>query len=166
MYFKICGLLVNLTEKSASNRRKILNVKVNYCSIEDEPSASGDASAETRRTLSADGEKLTTLEALARLFIRHESRARAVDEELDRELLEEVPEDAEGGGGDDADEEDDDDPTSSGRLQRPPDAGIDAAEVVTALNSAMLRAKNHMLDSMVASYVALLLGCLINTDEV
>lgn len=101
------------------------------------------------------------------MFVRHESRARTVDEELDRDLLEEVPEDADeivnaqDGGGD----EDEVGASQNGRLNRPT-AGIDAAEVVTALNSAMLKAKNHMLDSMVASYVALLLGCLVHSDEV
>lgn len=37
--------------------------------------------------------------------------------------------------------------------------------MVSVLNSAMSKATVHMHDSMMASYLALLIGCLINTNE-
>jgi hypothetical protein len=130
-----------LTEKSAANRRKVCNIRLKPYKIED-----GEAIEET--------EEMSALHFLTLLFVRHETMARTVDEELDNQLLEEGPEEEQNG----SDEED------SERLQRPNDMNED--EIINALNSAMKKATSHMQDSMMASYVGLLIGCLIQTDEV
>jgi hypothetical protein len=133
-------MLVNLTEKTANNRRKVCNLKLKVYKLED-----GKAVEEP--------EEQQTLEFLTRLFVTHENMARTVDEELDNDLLEEAPE------ADLSEGEDED----SDRLQRPNDMNED--EIINAVNSAMKKATAHMQDSMMSSYVGLLIGCLV-TDEV
>lgn len=77
-------------------------------------------------------EDTTALQFLTVLFVRHETMARTVDEELDNQLLEEGPED----------EPDGSDNEDSERLQRPNDMNED--EIINALNSAMKKATTHM----------------------
>ena len=52
----------------------------------------------------------------------------------------------------------------NGRLQRPTELSED--EILNTVQSAMNKASAHMEDSMIASYLALLVGCLVDTDEV
>jgi hypothetical protein len=101
-----------------------------------------------------ESEEMNALNFLTLLFVHHENMARTVDEELDNQLLGKGPEDEPNG----SDNED------SERLQRPNDMNQD--EIINALNLAMKKATSHMQDSMMASYVGLLIGCLIQTDEV
>jgi hypothetical protein len=138
----LLGLLINLTEKSAANRRKVCNLKLQVYKLEEGKSVE-------------EPDELSTLDFLTLLFVKHETMARTVDEELDSQLLEEGPEDEGGSGGEEEDGE---------RLNRPND--MNEEEILNALNSAMKKATTHMQDSMMASYLGLLIGCLIQTDEV
>jgi hypothetical protein len=131
---------VNLTEKSAANRRKVSNLHLPCFLPED-----------------SKVEEMSLLEMLVKLFIKHESMARTIDEELDNELMEEIPEDEPAAGSDDEE-------SASGQLNRANDMNED--EIISALNSAMKKATSHMHDSMTASYIGLLIGCLVQTDEV
>ncbi|VDN57702.1 unnamed protein product [Dracunculus medinensis] len=89
------------------------------------------------------------------LFVYHESIARSIDEELDNDLvLEDVP--------DDSNCTDDDD---DGRLHRLP-AELTEDEMIETVQKAMNKASKHMEDSVLASYFALLIGCLLQQNEV
>ncbi|KAI6180878.1 hypothetical protein M3Y98_00768800 [Aphelenchoides besseyi] len=177
----ICGLLVNLTEKSASNRRKVSNLRCEFFApILEEKKPAADSKQPTPNSSQASStngsdsspqkrecngpEQLSVLEMLTRVFCRHEEQARSVDEELDNEMFEEVLEEEEAEGEGSGDENGATSAANAaGRLTRAPDLNDD--EIVSALNSAMQKATAHMHDSMIASYVALLIGCLVQTDE-
>ena len=66
------GLLVNLVEKVNSNRNKILNSTVQL--HHDDGSVTNEKA----------------LDALVKKFVMHEEKARAIDEDLDRDLAFEV----------------------------------------------------------------------------
>ncbi|VDM98538.1 unnamed protein product [Thelazia callipaeda] len=137
----LCSLLVNLLERCNSNRRKVIALTVpvydSVCQIEkQEP----------------------TLKALSQLFAHHESLARSIDEELDNDLvIEDAPTD-------DTDEGAREDAVSDGRLHRLP-AELSEDEMVETVQNAMNKASTHMEDSVLASYFALLIGCLLLQNE-
>lgn len=91
--------------------------------------------------------------------------ARNLDEELDNDLVFEEPM-----------EEDEDQHDSGGlitscevksnggRLNRQVELSED--EILNVMRSAMNKASAHMEDSMISSYIALLIGCIIDTDAV
>lgn len=54
--------------------------------------------------------------------------------------------------------------TGSSRLERPMELSED--EMLNAVQSAMNKASAHMEDSMLASYLALFVGCLLQMDQV
>lgn len=129
---------MNLTEKSPNNRKKIYNMKLPHT----------DSSVEPPST-----QELGVLAILTRVFVQHEASARVVDEELDNELLEEVPEDA--------DEQAASEQDALQRLRN----DLNEDDMATALNSAMQKAHAHMQDSMLASYLAMFISCLIQEDR-
>jgi hypothetical protein len=135
----MCGLLVNLAERSSNNRLKILSLKIPFYNENGEP------------------HEFSVLEMLTKLFIHHESTARSIDEELDNDLMEEPEEDLDEETSRDGVAED------NGRLRRPVELTED--EIVNAVQTAMNKASAHMEDSMIASYLALFIGCLVQTDE-
>lgn len=133
------SLLVNLVERCNSNRRKVIELTVPVYNVE-------------TNTVSEQ----PSLNALAQIFLMHESAARTVDEELDRDL---ILEDAPNESGTEEDSDDDD-----GRLHRLP-AELTEDEMVATVQRAMNKASAHMEDSVVASYTALLVGCLMQQNE-
>ncbi|CAI4229564.1 unnamed protein product [Auanema sp. JU1783] len=135
-----CSLLVNLVERCDANRRKVIDstVKVHL----------------------EDGEALESngLDALTKLFCIHESKARVVDEELDQDLAFEE-------GTEDSEEETNDEPENSGKLDRGKFDDMNEFEMLHAVQNAMNKASSHMEDSVAASYLALLIGCLLQQNE-
>ncbi|EYC33754.1 hypothetical protein Y032_0002g968 [Ancylostoma ceylanicum] len=140
LYVMITSLCVNLVERCNSNRRKLIDTSV--------------------KVYSEDGEatEYKALDALAILFTIHEAKARNIDEDLDKDLAFEEPIDEDNN---DTDEEAKDD----GRLDRAKLNEMSESEMLQAVQSAMSKASAHMEDSVVASYVALLIGCLLQQNE-
>lgn len=134
------SLVVNLVERCNSNRRKLIESRVNIYN------------PGTKQIL-----ELPALRALAQMFLFHDAAARTVDEELDNDL---VLEDAPNGN----EPEDDEATESDGRLHRLP-TELTEDEMASALQSVMNKASNHMEDSVIASYVALIVGCLMQQNE-
>ncbi|KJH42499.1 hypothetical protein DICVIV_11508 [Dictyocaulus viviparus] len=139
LYVMMTSLCVNLVERCNSNRRKLIDTSV--------------------KVYSPDGEETEhkALDALAILFTFHESKARNIDEDLDKDIAFEEPIDEDN----DMDEECRDD----GRLDRAKMNEMSESEMLQAVHSAMNKASAHMEDSVVASYVALLIGCLLQQNE-
>uniref|UniRef100_A0A915DYV3 WAPL domain-containing protein n=1 Tax=Ditylenchus dipsaci TaxID=166011 RepID=A0A915DYV3_9BILA len=144
-FFDICvmmyGLLTNIVERCSANRVKVLQLKTAVYNPE-----------------TKDDEVYPVLQALTKLFIRHDTAARTIDEELDNDLVFEEPLD-----GEDSNQEAATTTRDNGRLQRPVELSED--EMLNAVQSAMNKASAHMEDSMIASYVALLIGCLVDDNE-
>ncbi|EJD75809.1 hypothetical protein LOAG_17116 [Loa loa] len=135
----LCSLLVNLLERCNFNRRKLIGLTVPVYDLENK--------AERQEP---------TLKALSQLFVYHESLARSIDEELDNDLvIEDAPDDSVS-----HEEEAEDD----GRLHRLP-TELTEDEMVEAVQNAMNKASSHMEDSVLASYFALLIGCLLLQNE-
>uniref|UniRef100_A0A914D0N2 WAPL domain-containing protein n=1 Tax=Acrobeloides nanus TaxID=290746 RepID=A0A914D0N2_9BILA len=148
VFVMLCGLLVNIIEKCPSNRTRIVDMKI---PVYDENSKTS--------------EEVLSLEAFTKLFLKHESAAKTIDEELDNDLdMEIIPEEGPGGNNDDEDDE-----TNgfeeNGRLVRK-DTEMTEDEILQSVQRAMNKASAHMEDSVMASYIGLLLGSLIQKDEV
>uniref|UniRef100_A0A914V3C9 WAPL domain-containing protein n=1 Tax=Plectus sambesii TaxID=2011161 RepID=A0A914V3C9_9BILA len=142
----LSSLLVNLVERCNSNRRKLLSLEV----------PTFDSQSNTVNCFSA-------LKALTMMFLRHEAAARTVDEELDRDLeLDDAPEEEEKGGSDDEGDKHVG-ASEDGRLQRTKEPTEE--EMAETLQAAMNKASSHMEDSVIASYIALLVGCLVQQNE-
>ncbi|MFH4979779.1 hypothetical protein AB6A40_006488 [Gnathostoma spinigerum] len=134
----ISCLLVNVVERCNSNRQKLIDLTVPLYD-----------------RVSKNQSYESVLVALTRQFLYHDSRARTVDEELDNDLvLEDVPE---GSGNEDEDEGD-------GRLNRGLQ-NMTEDEMCEAVRNVMNKASDHMEDSVLASYTALLIGCLLQQNE-
>lgn len=138
----VSSLLVNLVERCNSNRRKLIDANVKFYNRE-------------KRTV----EVVPALKALAQMFVLHDSAARTVDEELDNDLVLEGVSDEEGGGGSGEEAPDD------GRLKRKMPIELTEDEMAETVQKAMNKASSHMEDSVVASYVALIIGCLMQQNE-
>ncbi|VDP42968.1 unnamed protein product [Heligmosomoides polygyrus] len=141
LYVMMTSLCVNLVERCNSNRRKLIETTVKVF---------GENGEDTEHK---------ALDALAILFTVHEAKARNIDEDLDKDLAFEEPADEENN---DTDEESRDD----GRLDRGKLGDMNESEMLQAVQNAMSKASAHMEDSVVASYVALLIGCLLQQNEV
>ncbi|CAD6191357.1 unnamed protein product [Caenorhabditis auriculariae] len=138
------SLLVNLVERCNANRKSIINAQIKVYISEEEEVEETDA-----------------LQALAKLFMDRESKAKTVDEDLDKELaFEENPEDGSG-----SDEEDEEGARKDGRLDRAKLESMGEEDMVNAVQQVMSKASTHMEDSVVASYVGLLIGCLLQQNE-
>uniref|UniRef100_A0AC34PVY1 WAPL domain-containing protein n=1 Tax=Panagrolaimus sp. JU765 TaxID=591449 RepID=A0AC34PVY1_9BILA len=129
-----CALIVNMTENSSNLRKKIVDLTINVYD------------PETKEVV-----KDRTLPALTKMFVAHESSARTVDEEFDKELE-----------FDDMPEMEDEGVSSDGRLHRGDEYNEDDA--FRAMQAAMSKVDAHMEDSVFASYLGLVLGCLIQRD--
>ncbi|WKY07956.1 hypothetical protein Q1695_007449 [Nippostrongylus brasiliensis] len=140
LYVMMTSLCVNLVERCNSNRRKIIEtvVKVHGSNGEDS--------------------EHKALDALAILFTIHEAKARNIDEDLDKDLAFEEPVDEENN-------DSDDEARNDGRLDRAKMDEMNESEMLQAVQNAMSKASAHMEDSVVASYVALLIGCLLQQNE-
>ncbi|CAL2040949.1 unnamed protein product [Caenorhabditis brenneri] len=143
------SLLVNLVERCNTNRRMLI--------------------AQTVKMLipGKEVEEVPALEAIARLFVYHESQAEIVDADLDRELAFD-----EGGCGDEEEQEGADDDSSDeegvrkdGRLDRNKMENMDQVDVVHAIQQVMSKASAHMEGSVIASYHALLVGFVLQQNE-
>ncbi|KAI1713321.1 wings apart-like protein regulation of heterochromatin domain-containing protein [Ditylenchus destructor] len=153
-FFDLCvmmyGLLVNVVERRGANRQKMLAMKIPFYDTD-----------------SKQISEMPTLEALTKIFVRHDSAARTLDEELDNDLAFEEPLDS--GDEDESSNhgvgssQDQNSGADNGRLNRATELSED--EMLNAVQSAMNKASAHMEDSMIASYLALFIGCLLETDE-
>uniref|UniRef100_A0AC35GRR9 WAPL domain-containing protein n=1 Tax=Panagrolaimus sp. PS1159 TaxID=55785 RepID=A0AC35GRR9_9BILA len=140
-YFDIillcCALLVNIAEKSTTIRSRLIEMTPRIYDSE-------------TKTIKEDN----TVTAFTKLFIRHESAARTVDEEFDKEFeLDDMPED----------DEDTAAIAEDGRLHRGED--MSESDALQAIQAAMTKADSQMEDSVMASYFGILLGCLIQRDS-
>ncbi|VDM53060.1 unnamed protein product [Angiostrongylus costaricensis] len=140
LYVMMTSLCVNLVERCNSNRRKLIDTSV--------------------KVHSDDGEDTEhkALDALAILFTIHDAKAKNIDEDLDKDIAFEEPVEEDNN---DTDEECRDD----GRLDRAKMDEMSESEMLQAVQNAMSKASAHMEDSVVASYVALLIGCLLQQNE-
>ncbi|XGW26060.1 hypothetical protein V3C99_007013 [Haemonchus contortus] len=140
LYVMMTSLCVNLVERCNSNRRKLIETTVKV------------------HAENGEDTEHKALDALAILFTVHEAKARNIDEDLDKDLAFEEPADEDNN---DTDEECRDD----GRLDRAKLNDMNESEMLQAVQNAMSKASAHMEDSVVASYVALLIGCLLQQNE-
>lgn len=89
------------------------------------------------------------------MFAAHEAAARTVDEEFDKELeFEDIPEDP---------DDESNGINNDGRLHRGED--MNEEDAFRAMQAAMSKVDSHMEDSVFASYLGLVLGCLIQRDS-
>lgn len=143
------SLLTNLVERCNSNRKTLI--------------------AQTVKMIipGSEVEEVPALEAIARLFVYHESQAQIVDADLDRELAFDEggceEEDEEEGNDDDSNDEDG--VRKDGRLDRTKMDRMDQVDVVHALQHVMSKASAHMEGSVIASYHALLVGFVLQQNE-
>lgn len=135
----MCGLLVNLLERCSSNRRRFLSLNVIYYESENQTST-----------------ELGAIEVLVKLFWKHDSTAKSIDEELDNELMFEEPLEVEAGTGENS---------SQSQCDTKKVEEMSEDQVFAAVKAAMNKASDHMEGSLIASYIALLLGCLVDNDE-
>ncbi|CAJ0922165.1 unnamed protein product, partial [Mesorhabditis belari] len=145
LYVMMCSLLVNLVERCNSNRRKLIGSQIR-----------------TYDPVTKEETELPVLEALTKLFLSREEAAKNIDEDLDKDLVMEEPDMNEN---DNEENDDDDGPREDGRLDRGRLEDMSEAEMLMHVQSAMNKASAHMEDSVVASYVALLIGCLLQQNE-
>lgn len=142
------SLLTNLVERCNSNRKTLIEQTVKMM------------------IPGKEVEEVPALEAIARLFVYHESQAQIVDADLDRELAFDEggcgDEEEEEGSGDDSDEEG---VRKDGRLDRNKMDKMDQVDVVHALKQVMNKASAHMEGSVIASYHALLVGFVLQQNE-
>ncbi|KAK0398903.1 hypothetical protein QR680_002807 [Steinernema hermaphroditum] len=130
----MCSLLINLVERCEDNRITVSKLKLKFF-------------------IDGKEKEYNCLEGFARLFLYHESSARTIDEDLDRDLV-----DAE-----QSDEDEEENNKADGRLKRPHE--MTEGEMLKTVQDAMNKASLHMEDSVCASYVALLVGCLLQRDK-
>ncbi|CAB3406174.1 unnamed protein product [Caenorhabditis bovis] len=97
------------------------------------------------------------------LFVHHESQAKTIDEDLDKELAFEECEGEENE--DDGSSDDEDGAKKDGRLDRNKMDDMNDDDMVNAVQQVMTKAHAHMEDSIIASYLALLIGCLLQQNE-
>ncbi|CAB3406173.1 unnamed protein product [Caenorhabditis bovis] len=98
-----------------------------------------------------------------KLFVHHESQAKTIDEDLDKELAFEECEGEENE--DDGSSDDEDGAKKDGRLDRNKMDDMNDDDMVNAVQQVMTKAHAHMEDSIIASYLALLIGCLLQQNE-
>ncbi|VDL82052.1 unnamed protein product [Nippostrongylus brasiliensis] len=162
LYVMMTSLCVNLVERCNSNRRKIIEtvVKVHGSNGEDSEHKALDALAIVMTC------PIYSFIAISILFTIHEAKARNIDEDLDKDLAFEEPVDEENN-------DSDDEARNDGRLDRAKMDEMNESEMLQAVQNAMSKvslqiydASAHMEDSVVASYVALLIGCLLQQNEV
>ncbi|GMT24082.1 hypothetical protein PFISCL1PPCAC_15379 [Pristionchus fissidentatus] len=141
------SLVVNLVEKCNGNRRKIVEARIKVFNKGEE-------------------EEETALTCLTKLFVYHEEAAREADTGIDKELVIEEPDhnpsddDDEGGSDDDSNGVKND-----GRLDRGKMGEMNEGEMMDALKGVLSKASSHMEDSMIASHLALLIGCVLQQNE-
>ncbi|KAK6054474.1 wings apart-like protein, partial [Cooperia oncophora] len=140
LYVMMTSLCVNLVERCNSNRRKLIETTVKV------------------HAENGEDTEHKALDALAILFTVHEAKARNIDEDLDKDLAFEEP-------ADEDNNDDDEECRDDGRLDRAKLNEMNESEMLQAVQDAMSKASAHMEDSVVASYVALLIGCLLQQNE-
>lgn len=149
-----CALIVNMAEKSNSIRKRIIATEINVYDPETKVS-------NKQKTLCALANVCILFSLFLfysifkfQMFITHESAARTIDEEFDKELEFE-----------DAPDEDEEMNTvnNDGRLNRGDEMAEDDA--FRAMQAALSKVDTHMEDSVFASYFGLVLGCLIQRDS-
>ncbi|XP_074088661.1 wings apart-like protein homolog isoform X3 [Macrotis lagotis] len=151
------GLLINLVEYSARNR---------HCLVNMETSASFDSCAgEGDDSLRMDGQ-IHAVQALVQLFLERERAAQLAESQTD-ELIKEAPTAQHDKSGEWQE--------TSGEIQWVSAEKTDGAEEKVKkeeddeeldLNKALQHAGKHMEDCIVASYTALLLGCLCQESPI
>ncbi|KAK7877561.1 hypothetical protein WMY93_031718 [Mugilogobius chulae] len=149
------GLLINLVEYSSRNRHCLVDMEysVEDTCLEDslvqpaEPTQSSAESAEAEEKPKASG----ALAALVKLFLERERAAILAEAKTD-DLISEAPKPAWTR-------------ADSGR-RRPESDKKEEEDEELDLNKALQHAGKHMEDSIVASYTALLLGCLCQGSQI
>ncbi|MCP9266312.1 3-hydroxy-2-methylbutyryl-CoA dehydrogenase [Dirofilaria immitis] len=137
----LCSLLVNLLERCNFNRRKLIGLTVPVYDLESK--------------IEKQEPTLKALTTFSYLYTMNHWLV-LIDEELDNDL---VIEDAQDDSVNHEEETED-----NGRLHRLP-TELSEDEMVEAVQNAMNKASSHMEDSVLASYFALLIGCLLLQNE-
>ncbi|KAF8376313.1 wapl-1 [Pristionchus pacificus] len=146
------SLVVNLVEKCNGNRKKIVDASIMvYRKGEEGKEEEGEEPA---------------LTCLTKLFVLHEEAAREADCGIDKELVieepDENPSDEDGEGGSD---EELNGVKNGGRLDRGKMGEMNEGDMIDALKGVLSKASSHMEDSMIASHLALLIGCVLQQNE-
>uniref|UniRef100_A0A8C6E752 Wings apart-like protein homolog n=1 Tax=Moschus moschiferus TaxID=68415 RepID=A0A8C6E752_MOSMO len=152
------GLLINLVEYSARNRHCLVNMETS-CSFDSPFYSEGDDSLRTAGQVHA-------VQALVQLFLGRERAAQLAESETD-ELIQDAPttqcgksgEWQETSGGTQCVSTEKTDVTEEKNEEEEDDEEVD-------LNKALQHAGKHMEDCTVASYTALLLGCLCQESPI
>ncbi|NXU56284.1 WAPL protein, partial [Turnix velox] len=152
------GLLINLVEYSARNRHCLVNMETS-CSFDSFCAGEGDDSLKITGQIDA-------VQALVQLFLERERAAQLAESQTD-ELIKEAPTAQHDKSGEWQE--------TSGEIQWVSTEKSDSTEVKDKkeeddeeldLNKALQHAGKHMEDCIVASYTALLLGCLCQESPI
>ncbi|CAD5226474.1 unnamed protein product [Bursaphelenchus xylophilus] len=139
-------ILIVLAEPSSRNKKKLMNMRVKVYE-----------------------KQISVMKALAEVYNEHEAKASEYDEKLNEKFMEEIPFENSGEEEDveveERDEEEDLSPEEILHRINRATKGVDKEEMANAYATVMEMAECHMNDSFVASYVALLLGVLINNNR-
>uniref|UniRef100_A0A8K9XS78 Wings apart-like protein homolog n=1 Tax=Oncorhynchus mykiss TaxID=8022 RepID=A0A8K9XS78_ONCMY len=158
------GLLINLVEYSAKNRHSLVDMEFNTTSPECSQGEAGGDETQTPEPDSSSG----ALAALVQFFLERERAAILAEAQTD-DLISEAPKPQDQSG---------EWQETSGEIQwvatetndsendKEKDTKKEEEEEELDLNKALQHAGKHMEDSIVASYTALLLGCLCQGSQV
>ncbi|XP_077999343.1 wings apart-like protein homolog [Glandiceps talaboti] len=147
------GLLINLVEHSAKNRKTLVNTRTQFSY--DSQSEDDDDS------VNVDDNKVSSIEALVQLFLQRQKAAK--DAESQKDAFND-PEQLNDKSGEWIESEEGLEwvalPEKSGE-----DVQNSEENLKKTLTAALHKAGKHMEDSIVASYIALLVGCLIQDSR-
>lgn len=155
------GLLINLVEHSPANTRKLISMKTRR-SFDSQSQSQSQSQESSESTEDSSPEVVTSLEALVQLFLQRQRAALKAESQSEEEMMEEEPEEWSVAHSD---------PLDWITIERDVKTGVDNGpqpteeEIKSSVRKALHSAGKHMEDSIVASYTALLLGCLLRENN-
>ncbi|XP_072165383.1 wings apart-like protein homolog [Diadema setosum] len=149
------GLLINLVEHSPANTRKLISMRTR-------PSYDSQSQDSTESSSESSSESITSLESLVQLFLQRQQAALKVESQSEEEMMEEEPEEWSEAHSDPLDWITIERDTGKGSQNGPQPT---EEEIKSSVRKALHSAGKHMEDSIVASYTALLLGCLLRENN-
>ncbi|XP_071953094.1 wings apart-like protein homolog [Antedon mediterranea] len=140
------GLLINLMEHSPGNCKALINIKTRF---------SYDSKPQENSKFNLDGDA-TALHALTQMYLQREKAAK---------LAETAPESPSKQDGEWKESQDGMEWITIETEEGQELSADSQKEIKKSINKALIKAGKHMEDSIVASYCALLLGCLLRNNQ-
>nr|XP_054773584.1 wings apart-like protein homolog [Lytechinus pictus] len=153
------GLLINLVEHSPANTRKLISMKTQRSFDSQSQSSQENSSSEEG---GSEAEVVTSLEALVQLFLQRQQAALKAESQSEEEMMGEEPEEWSVAHSDPLDWITIERDSGKGNQNGPQPT---EEEIKSSVRKALHSAGKHMEDSIVASYTALLLGCLLRENN-